>query len=168
MKLITAARTLVTAALTALAVTACSPRRFSVSASSMAPTIPPGSEVIGDMSAYSSRAPQRWDIVLFDPPPHAGGQLWVMRIVGLPGERVSFGATGGIVINGKPLTPPPQLKALQWQGSIPTSKVVPVPHPFDVPSDCYYVLGDNSVSANDSRFWGAVPRKNISGKVISK
>lgn len=31
-------------------------------------------------------------------------------------------------------------------------------------SGCYFVLGDNSASSLDSRFWGSVPRGNIIGR----
>jgi signal peptidase I len=37
-----------------------------------------------------------------------------------------------------------------------------------VPADSYYVLGDNVEGAYDSRYWGALPRKNILGKVLGK
>jgi signal peptidase I len=43
-----------------------------------------------------------------------------------------------------------------------------VASPFTVPMDGYFVLGDNSANANDSRFWGALPRTNILGKVKNK
>lgn len=40
-----------------------------------------------------------------------------------------------------------------------------------VPEDCYYVLGDNSVSAGqfsiDSRVWGWLPRENILGRAFA-
>lgn len=36
----------------------------------------------------------------------------------------------------------------------------------EVPEDSYYVFGDNSQSSYDSRYWGAVPRKNIKGKAF--
>ncbi len=36
--------------------------------------------------------------------------------------------------------------------------------PYIVPKDCYFVLGDNSSSSNDSRYWGFLPKSNLLGK----
>lgn len=35
---------------------------------------------------------------------------------------------------------------------------------FTVPDDSYFVLGDNSRSSLDGRYWGAVPQRNMIGK----
>ncbi|MBU1905938.1 MAG: signal peptidase I, partial [Candidatus Omnitrophica bacterium] len=35
-----------------------------------------------------------------------------------------------------------------------------------VPDDSYFVLGDNSASSKDSRYWGFVPRGDILGKAL--
>ena len=37
-------------------------------------------------------------------------------------------------------------------------------NPIIVPKDCYFVLGDNSLHSNDSRYWGWVPKRNVLGK----
>jgi len=35
-----------------------------------------------------------------------------------------------------------------------------------IPTDLYFVMGDNSGASSDSRFWGPVPARAIIGKVI--
>ncbi|UDQ97261.1 signal peptidase I [Lentisphaerota bacterium WC36G] len=37
---------------------------------------------------------------------------------------------------------------------------------FIVPEDCYFMMGDNSLNSQDSRYFGAVPRRNIVGKAL--
>jgi signal peptidase I len=41
-------------------------------------------------------------------------------------------------------------------------------YPFQVPGDSYFVLGNNTADSLDSRYWGALPRENILGKVRDK
>ncbi len=54
--------------------------------------------------------PKRWDIVVFRAPESAGPHpILVKRVVGLPGETVHI-AEGKILINGSPVTPPPDLE----------------------------------------------------------
>lgn len=38
---------------------------------------------------------------------------------------------------------------------------------FKVPEDQYFALGDNSRNSLDSRYWGAVPRRNIIGRALN-
>lgn len=35
-----------------------------------------------------------------------------------------------------------------------------------VPKNCYFMMGDNSRSSSDSRYWGFVPRRNIVGRAF--
>jgi signal peptidase I len=37
---------------------------------------------------------------------------------------------------------------------------------YTVPPDTYFVLGDNRHNANDSRYWGVVPRSHVVGRAI--
>ena len=135
----------------------------------MEPTLGRGEQVTADMWAYALHAPRRWDVVVLHPKADdLKDVVWMMRVVALPGERVSF-SDGHILIDGIPVMPPPQLAAIHFKdlGSKPfSSGAGPIIHPYTVPRDCYYVVGDNPLAAYDSRAWGALPRGNIIGRVL--
>ena len=121
---------------------------------------------------------KRGDIVVFHteglPVEKAGkNEHYVKRVVGLPGDRVEI-RDGRIFINGTQLTSPRVFTKLTYfnvdevsslvsnmVSMVRGSKVV-------VPEDHYFVLGDHSSDSLDSRYWGALPLKNIEGKVIMK
>lgn len=137
----------------------------------MQPTFQKGEKVTADMSAYSSRSPKRWDVVVVRPKTDDLKEVfWVMRVVALPGEKISF-SDGRILIGDVAMEPPAQIASIRFQelSSRPTgSGLVPTLHPYTVPKDSYYVVGDNVLAAYDSRVWGALPRANILGKVLDK
>lgn len=91
------------------------------------------------------------------------------RIVGLPGETVNV-KSDGILINGEPPRVPPKLSHTHYRSisppTPPKSKTgQPLPtYPLKIPQDSYFVLGDNSANAYDTRFWGALPGPLIIGK----
>ncbi len=134
----------------------------------MQPTIKPGQTVEVDYVAYTVAGPKRWDIVAFHPP-NDTNQMFLMRVVGMPGERVSF-ANGRVMLNGSRLQAPPGAPGVAYvpfdhiHGMGPG--VTNIGSPYVVPRGHYFVMGDNSSNSYDSRFWGAVPRSNIVGKFV--
>jgi signal peptidase I len=150
------------------AILVCGCRRQAAVSRSMQPTIKPGEKVTVDYTAYAVAAPKRWDVVAFEPPTFTN-RMWLMRVVALPGETVSF-ATGGVTINGQPLVLPAHVTnvvyvSLDYFGSGHGSVIS---SPYVVPADSFFLLGDCSTNSYDSRIWGAVRRTNIFGKVRGK
>jgi signal peptidase I len=145
----------------------CGCNQKTVLTSSMAPTIKPGAKITVDWIAYALSAPMRWDVVCFEPPMHTN-QIWAMRVIALPGETVSF-ATGGITVNGRPLGLPSHLTNVAYVSldhpALQSRGVSRITSPYIVPSNSFFVLGDNSTIAFDSRFWGSVQRTNVFGRV---
>jgi signal peptidase I len=128
----------------------------------MAPTIAPGETVTVDYAAYALAAPKRFDVVAFEPPTFTN-QVWLMRVVALPGETVVF-TNCVFTVDGTAASLPRHITNVTYVALGQFG----VASPFTVPMDGYFVLGDNSANANDSRFWGALPRTNILGKVKNK
>lgn len=144
----------------------CKPKAFRQSSASMEPTIQKGQVILADMGAYSAAAPARWDVIIFNEP--KSGQPWCSRIVGLPGETIDIRAQG-IVVNGTNVPLPAHLSNVVYRAGIPGMPWYGSSFlPCAIPAGSYFVLGDNSTNACDSRFWGALPATNITGRVNGK
>jgi signal peptidase I len=134
-----------------------------------------------DKLSYRFRSPRRCEIVVFHTDDISGirissqARYFVMRIVGLPGERVSI-KPPYLCINGERVTDPPIFETIAHAEKGYFGYVLP--HTFPAPQylgsetdsvqlgeDEYFVLGDNSRSSLDSRFWGPLRRHNIVGRV---
>jgi signal peptidase I len=119
---------------------------------SMEPTYHNGRITFLNRLSYSRAEPARGDVV--------GIRFWgdhvllLKRIVGLPGETVSF-LEGNVVVDGKPI-PEPYLKN-------PSNWKLP---PIHLGPDEYYIVGDNrSMDAADHEK-GVRKKSQIVGKVL--
>lgn len=109
---------------------------------SMENTIHPGDRIIGLRLAYLCQEPKREDIVIFRFPDDES-QVFIKRVIGLPGETVRI-VDGQVYIDGSE-TPLEEMYLKEVpQGSF---------GPFEVPEDCYFVMGDNRNHSHDSRYW---------------
>jgi signal peptidase I len=72
-----------------------------ISGKSMLPTLHHGQLGAVNKLAYRFRPPQRGDIVVIS----TGKEIWVKRILGLPGEEIEV-RQGTVYTNGKPLSEP--------------------------------------------------------------
>ncbi len=83
----------------------------------------------------------------------------------MPGETVEYGGDE-ILVDGEPLSPPAHLKGIRYVGlGALKSALTPSDSKIVLTKDEYFVLGDNTTNAHDSRFWGAVPRESITGRL---
>lgn len=138
--------------------------RFRQDSSSMSPMIRKNEIVRVDSSAYANTTPKRWDVIVFTHPEKQ--TMWCARVVGLPDESMSI-ESGGIAVDGVVQPQPETIKSVRYVPTVPgiTARVT---FPFTVERGSYFVLGDNSTNAYDSRFWGTVPAANIKGRVKDK
>ena len=133
----------------------CSKRTIDMPSGSMEPTIPAGSIVTIDYSAFRSALPERFDIVAFRPPTSPNA-IFAFRVVGLPNEKVQI-TPDGVFIDGQKVTPP---NGLKYEPRSSDTNLVEL-NPTE-----YYLLGDNTARAMDSRYLGPIDKSMILGKIV--
>lgn len=115
-----------------------------VPSESMENMIEPGDRLFGFRLAYAFDDPDRFDVVIFRYPVDET-QNYIKRVIGLPGETVEI-REGNIYIDHAetPLEEPylPEAWVDDNDGFL-----------FEVPKDCYLMLGDNRNISSDARFW---------------
>jgi signal peptidase I len=131
-----------------------------VISSSMENTIMTDSRVMGLRVAYILHEPERFDIILFQPPDDETSYPYVKRIIGLPNEKVEI-IDGKVYINDSDVPLDDHFIMEDARGSF---------GPYFVPEGSYFVLGDNRNISNDSRYWvnnlvPFVPRDSIQGRI---
>jgi signal peptidase I len=127
---------------------------YTVVMSSMEPNFQQGECIMVNKVCYRSSAPQRGQVIIFDPPfdsPHP----YIKRVIGLPGETVEI-KDGQVFINEIPIDEPYIFPEPPQNNKDYSPKVLS--------DDEYFVLGDNRNNSNDSRAGWTVPRDNIIGK----
>lgn len=130
---------------------------------SMSPTLQgnhwdSGDRVLSERVSYWFRTPRRWEVIAFR---HENGNRIMKRIVGLPGESITMRRDGTIFIDGHETPPPAELPLLR-------NHYLPYGNLMDgKPVACgrgYYVLGDETKDADDSRFNPPVMPEQILGR----
>jgi signal peptidase I len=111
--------------------------------------------------------PRRWDVVAFRSvaPSDVGALRW-SRLVGLPGETV-FVEDGGVWVNDQKMTLPTELAGLKYgMRRMDLTRLMGTrERPWRLGPDECCLLGDFSEISFDSRFYGAVPMRNVQGVV---
>ena len=127
---------------------------YRVEGVSMLPGLHDNEYVLVNKIAYLFHAPERGDVIVFHFPLDTSKDF-IKRVIGLPGDTIIYDSTtvrvDGVVLKesyvSQPANPPP-------------------PHPWIVPANSYFVMGDNRPASDDSRDWGYVPRSDIVGKAV--
>ena len=146
---------------------------FKIPSGSMIPTFKVGDRIFVNKFIYGARIPfteirlpamrdpRRGDIVVFVSPEDKKKDF-VKRLIAIGGETVEI-RDGRIYIDGKDIQEPLSIRSVYYYNAGDFGKEgVSV----KVPEDSYFVLGDNSASSRDSRYWGFVSRKSLLGNAI--
>lgn len=146
---------------------------FKIPSGSMIPTFKVGDRIFVNKFLYGAkvpftnfglpavREPKRGDIIVFISPEDPKKDF-VKRLIAVGGETIEI-KDGKLYVDGKSVEDPAILKAFYYYNA---GDFGSEGQHVIVPADSYYVLGDNSASSRDSRYWGFVPKKNVLGKVV--
>lgn len=115
-----------------------------VPSSSMETLISPGDRLFGNRLTYKFKDPERFDVVIFKYPVDEE-ENYIKRIIGLPGDMVTI-EDAKVYINDS--------KTPLEENYLPEAWVVENDgYVFEVPEDCYLMLGDNRNVSEDARYW---------------
>jgi len=133
-------------------------RPFQVSGDSMFSTFKNGEYILTNLIGLRFQDLQRGDVIVFKAPTDTDKDF-IKRVIGLPGDSVSL-KEGSVYVNGQKIDESEYLAPdiLTFGGSFlkdGESKVVP--------SENYFVMGDNRPFSSDSREWGFLPNEDVIG-----
>ncbi len=102
---------------------------------------------------------QRGDVIVFNAPPEPDKD-YIKRVIGLPGDTIML-KNGDVYVNGKLLD---EKKYIASDIKTYGEAFLLDNQAITVPSNEYFVLGDNRMASSDSREWGFVKMSEVIGK----
>lgn len=124
------------------------------------PTIKPDEKVISEKVSYYFSQPKRGDFVILQSPKNSNIDF-IKRIVGLPGENIRI-SQGKVYINSVLLDESylPEGTFTGPEGFLAEDQEIVIP------SEHFFVMGDNREHSSDSRDFGPVRQETIEGHVV--
>ncbi|HTF95167.1 MAG TPA: signal peptidase I [Cellvibrio sp.] len=167
---------------------------FQIPSGSMIPTLEVGDFILVNKFAYGVREPvtntqfipvgkpNRGDVMVFFPP-HAPTTYYIKRVIGIPGDHISY-INHVLTINGKKIgenlvaelpAGAPYLRMVTETIDDKTFTALKHFQPghlsvrgsWVVPEGHYFMMGDNRDNSLDSRDWGVVSEDAIVGKAFA-
>lgn len=162
---------------------------FQIPSSSMVPTLEVGDYILVNKYTFGIRLPvvrtkvwsvnepQRGDVMVFFPP-HQNDTYFIKRVVGLPGDTITY-RNKRLYVNGEPLKVD-NSSSSDGRYQVSQEQLGEANHSFQVDArrpatnfsvvvkpGHYFMMGDNRDNSSDSRVWGQVPEKDIVGKAFA-
>ena len=137
---------------------------FFVKGASMEPNFEDNEYLVIDEISYRFREPKRGEVIVFKYP-YDPRDYYIKRIIGLPGETIEIKDNQVIIYNSDN----PEGKILNESNYLTPEARFHTQRDKDIKimleSDEYYVMGDNRKVSSDSRTWGKLEKKFITGRV---
>lgn len=130
-------------------------RPHKIKGQSMDPNFPDGEYLLTEKISYYKHDPERGDVIVFTPP--ISEDEFIKRVIGLPGDTIMI-QNGKIFVNNK------QVKEDYIKVETSGGNFLSEGEKYVVPEGNYFVVGDNRPHSSDSRAWGPITKKVISGK----
>ena len=131
---------------------------FVIPSRGMSPTILAGERILVDKNWTHRHPLQRNDLVVYRSE-GPNSPLFVMRVVGLPGDEIAI-KNEQVIVNGTEWDD----RHAVFQGRLPLIPEIANYGPVKIPQDSFFVLGDNRRISNDSRLRGPIPLADLYGK----
>ncbi len=145
-----------------------------------------GDHIFVDKISYHFRRPNRGEVIVFETDEitelrnRARGKFYIKRLIGLGGDTMQINPPH-VRVNGEILDSRPAFERMYSMRDGYNGYVLANPSPgsgfpnpkLQRPTDTYvvpdrhlFVMGDNSLSSLDGRFWGALPREALVGRAV--
>ncbi|HUK81124.1 MAG TPA: signal peptidase I [Verrucomicrobiae bacterium] len=145
-----------------------------------------GDHIFVDRFTYHFRKPKRGEVIVFDTsdipdiPESSRGKFYIKRLIGLGDDHIEI-QPPHVLVNGSVLDDRPAFQRIYSMTNGYSGYVLPPANEYfgvrriyinsnqrsyDVPDHHLFVLGDNSRSSLDGRFWGSLPQKALVGRAV--
>jgi signal peptidase I len=141
-----------------------------------------GDHIFVDKISYHFRKPRRGEVIVFDTShitelsSAARGRFYIKRLIGLANDVIQI-QPPHVLVNGQILDSRPAFERIYsckngYSGYViingfPGSRYLNSPDAtYTVPPKHLYVMGDNSRSSLDGRFWGSLPQTDLVGRAV--
>lgn len=136
-------------------------RPFQVNGQSMYPTYRTGEYVLTNLISLKFQEIQRGEVIIFHSP-QKKERDFIKRVIGVPNDKVMI-KNGIVYVNDKKL---PEQNYLPSDYKTLGGSFLEEGKKISIPSDMYFVMGDNRGASSDSREWGFVKKEEIIGKAL--
>lgn len=134
---------------------------YAIPSGSMEETIMTGDTIFSERVSYYMRDPAPGDIITFQDP-EIPNRVLIKRCIAVGGQTVDM-RDGALYIDGVLQDEPYTNGALTYPL---TRTLADISYPYTVPQGSVWVMGDNRMNSQDSRYFGPIPQSTVMGRAF--